>query len=108
DSSHSRASVLSFSNSSSRSLNPHVLNFLWSSIFDLGKSHLRFHTKADAPDLPGSSFQLSSNSFAYETKFDSSANPIPQAQNSKIVFTSNRDGCMQIYLMNTDGSNQVR
>src|SRR5207302_7646562 len=31
DSSHSRASVLSFSNSSSRSLNPHVLNFFWSS-----------------------------------------------------------------------------
>jgi len=27
---------------------------------------------------------------------------------SRIAFTSNRDGFFQIYLMNADGSNQVR
>jgi len=34
--------------------------------------------------------------------------PVPQSPNAKIVFASNRDGSRQIYVMNGDGSNQVR
>jgi len=33
---------------------------------------------------------------------------MPQSGSSKIVFASNRDGSMQIYSMNTDGSGQNR
>jgi Tol biopolymer transport system component len=34
--------------------------------------------------------------------------PMPQSPSAKIVFATNRDGSMQIYVMNGDGSNQVR
>lgn len=40
--------------------------------------------------------------------FDVAAPPIPQAGGSKIVFASSRDGFMQIYLMNSDGTGQLR
>jgi Tol biopolymer transport system component len=33
---------------------------------------------------------------------------MPQAGSSKIVFASNRDGSMQIYVMNADGTGQTR
>jgi YD repeat-containing protein len=33
---------------------------------------------------------------------------LPQASSYKIAFTSNRDGSAQLYLMDTDGSNQTR
>src|SRR6267142_1761568 len=42
------------------------------------------------------------------TRFDFLTPPMPQAGSSKIVFTSNRDGSMQIYSMNSDGSGQTR
>lgn len=42
------------------------------------------------------------------TTFDFATAPIPQAGSSKIVFTSNRDGFIQIYVMNSDGSGQAR
>lgn len=34
--------------------------------------------------------------------------PLPQTGSSKIVFASNRDGSMQIYIMNADGSGATR
>jgi Tol biopolymer transport system component len=40
--------------------------------------------------------------------FDFFVLPMPQAGSSKIVFASTRDGSMQIYSMNTDGSGQTR
>jgi Tol biopolymer transport system component len=40
--------------------------------------------------------------------FDLWVLPAPQAGSSKIVFTSNRDGSMQIYVMNSDGTGQTR
>ncbi|MDQ1638475.1 MAG: hypothetical protein QOF62_1814 [Pyrinomonadaceae bacterium] len=40
--------------------------------------------------------------------FDFFLLPMPQAGNSKIVFASNRDGSVQIYSMNTDGSGLAR
>jgi Tol biopolymer transport system component len=40
--------------------------------------------------------------------FDFLAVPMPQTGSSKIVFASNRDGSMQIYRMNGDGSAQTR
>lgn len=40
--------------------------------------------------------------------FDLLVAPMPQAGSSKIVFASDRDGSMQIYLMNPDGSAQTR
>jgi YD repeat-containing protein len=42
------------------------------------------------------------------SSFDFFALPMPQAGSAKVVFSSNRDGRVQIYLMNTDGSGQVR
>lgn len=36
------------------------------------------------------------------------AGPLPQSTSAKIAFASNREGSMQIYVMNDDGSNQVR
>jgi hypothetical protein len=43
-----------------------------------------------------------------EMTFDVSAPPIPQAGGSKIVFASGRDGFMQLYVMNSDGTGQTR
>jgi RHS repeat-associated protein len=43
-----------------------------------------------------------------DTAFDFLTPPVPQSGNSKIAFTSNRDGWTQIYLMNSDGSGQAR
>jgi YD repeat-containing protein len=40
--------------------------------------------------------------------FDLYAVPVPQAGAAKIAFASNRDGNVQIYLMNADGSGQIR
>ncbi|HMG74994.1 MAG TPA: PKD domain-containing protein, partial [Pyrinomonadaceae bacterium] len=40
--------------------------------------------------------------------FDFFAPLMPQSGSSKIVFASNRDGSMQIYAMNADGSGQTR
>ncbi|MFY9622516.1 MAG: hypothetical protein WAM70_19980 [Pyrinomonadaceae bacterium] len=40
--------------------------------------------------------------------FDVAPAPIPQAGGSKIVFASGRDGFMQIYVMNSDGTGQLR
>jgi Tol biopolymer transport system component len=40
--------------------------------------------------------------------FDFLVSPVPQAGSSKIVFASNRDGSMQIYVMNSDGTGQTR
>ncbi|HBB87134.1 MAG TPA: hypothetical protein DC047_05925 [Blastocatellia bacterium] len=40
--------------------------------------------------------------------FDLFLLPVPQAGNSKTVFASNRDGNVQIYSMNTDGSGLAR
>ncbi|HEV2905187.1 MAG TPA: DPP IV N-terminal domain-containing protein, partial [Pyrinomonadaceae bacterium] len=40
--------------------------------------------------------------------FDVAPAPIPQSGGSKIVFSSSRDGFMQIYAMNSDGSGQLR
>jgi Tol biopolymer transport system component len=42
------------------------------------------------------------------TAFDFLLLPVPQAGSSKIVFGSNRDGSMQIYSMNIDGTGQTR
>lgn len=70
---------------------------------------LRFHEPTAA--LSNSSlslFLLYVGNLASVMSFDASVAPIPQAGNSKIVFTSNRDGYRQIYLMNTDGSGQMR
>src|SRR5205807_648176 len=36
------------------------------------------------------------------------ATPTPPMGAARIAFTSNRDGSAQIYLMNTDGTNQIR
>jgi|GEM_PF-2486401 len=40
--------------------------------------------------------------------FDVIAPPIPQAGSAKVVFASSRDGFMQIYVMNSDGTGQTR
>jgi Tol biopolymer transport system component len=45
---------------------------------------------------------------ASKITFDVTAAPIPQAGGAKIVFTSSRDGSRQIYVMNSDGSGQMR
>jgi dipeptidyl aminopeptidase/acylaminoacyl peptidase len=42
------------------------------------------------------------------TRFDFLVPLMPQSGSSKIVFTSTRDGSMQIYVMNGDGSGQTR
>jgi len=42
------------------------------------------------------------------TTFDMMAAPIPQSSGLKIVFASSRDGFMQIYVMNSDGSGEAR
>jgi RHS repeat-associated protein len=42
------------------------------------------------------------------TSFDLLAPPVPQAGSSKIVFASNREGSMQIYTMNGDGTGITR
>jgi hypothetical protein len=46
--------------------------------------------------------------FGEEASFDFLAPPLPQSGSSKIVFSSNREGVMQIYVMNADGSNVMR
>ncbi len=51
------------------------------------------HRAAGFPD-PGASF--------------GAPNPAPTAANGRIVFSSNRDGNSEIYVMNVDGSNQTR
>jgi YD repeat-containing protein len=49
------------------------------------------------------------NSFSsFNTSFDFFALSMLQAGGGKVVFSSNRDGHTQIYLMNADGSGQVR
>jgi RHS repeat-associated protein len=45
---------------------------------------------------------------ALNTSFDLFAPPLPQTGSSKIVFASNREGSMQIYAMNGDGSGVTR
>jgi RHS repeat-associated protein len=54
----------------------------------------------------------SSDSFSDEntsdSNFDLFAPPVPQGGSSKIVFASNREGSMQIYVMNGDGSGVSR
>lgn len=40
--------------------------------------------------------------------FDLFFAPMPQSGSSRIAFSSNRDGSMQIYVMNSDGSGQTR
>ncbi|MGZ5482172.1 MAG: PKD domain-containing protein, partial [Pyrinomonadaceae bacterium] len=42
------------------------------------------------------------------TSFDTTAAPIPQTGGGKIVFASSRDGFMQIYVMDSDGTGQLR
>lgn len=46
--------------------------------------------------------------FGEEASFDFLAPPLPQSGSSKIVFSSNREGVTQIYVMNADGSNVSR
>lgn len=43
-----------------------------------------------------------------DASFDLFEPAMPQAGDSRIVFSSNRDGQAQIYLMNSDGSGQIR
>lgn len=43
-----------------------------------------------------------------EASFSFFAPPVPQASGSKIAFASNRDGRVQLYVMNSDGSGQYR
>jgi YD repeat-containing protein len=43
-----------------------------------------------------------------DSSFDLFAPPMPQAGGTQIAFASNRDGRVQIYLMNADGSGQSR
>lgn len=51
------------------------------------------------------SVQLSQN---YEFDFDFLSPSVPQSGSSKIAFASNREGSMQIYSVNADGTGQVR
>ncbi|HBB98402.1 MAG TPA: hypothetical protein DC054_23720 [Blastocatellia bacterium] len=53
--------------------------------------------------LPTMSNRSRNNTLA-TSAFNLFAPPIPQPGDSKIVFASNRDGSMQIYVMNGDGS----
>jgi Tol biopolymer transport system component len=48
------------------------------------------------------------NQTAVTASFDMFIPPLPQAASSKIVFASNREGSMQIYVMNADGSGVAR
>ena len=85
-----------------KSATPTFLDFLY-------RPSLRpFEPSASTSDPQLLRFLLSARNLASDTSFDAVVAPIPQAGNSKIVFTSNRDGCTQIYVMNSDGSGLVR
>jgi Tol biopolymer transport system component len=51
---------------------------------------------------------LRSPKFSIPSVADYFSSPIPEAGTSKIVFASNREGSMQIYVMNSDGSGVAR
>jgi len=53
-------------------------------------------------------FRPTTNGPRSQALFDLLVSPVPQSGTSKIVFASNREGVMQIYVMNADGSNVVR
>jgi YD repeat-containing protein len=68
---------------------------LYSTRFLVSPSYEQIQSLAGSFAFPGPSFDY----------FDP---PMPQAGGSKVVFSSNRDGQTQLYLMNPDGSGQVR
>jgi YD repeat-containing protein len=84
------ASLLSFFNSDRRLFNHAGLKFLRYSILQ--------------PDLNFGSIE----SAAKREPFDLFLSPMPQSGSTKIVFASNREGSMQIYVMNGDGSALTR
>src|SRR5882672_4810202 len=59
-------------------------------------------------DSPSSLSSLLAGNVSNRMAFNFLAMPMPQAGSSKIVFASDRDGSMQIYSMNADGSAQTR
>jgi Tol biopolymer transport system component len=83
-------------------------NFAFSSLpFQLrGYRALRFDQLDTLSDSP---IRLWPESTAVASRtFDLATAPIPQAVGAKIVFVSSRDGFMQIYVMNSDGTGQAR
>jgi Tol biopolymer transport system component len=77
---------------------------------DLGRQSRNYQSpilRAKVAD-PIQRLRLASRDPINEVSFDFSVFPLPQAGSSKIAFTSNRDGSMQIYSMNTDGRGQTR
>jgi RHS repeat-associated protein len=54
------------------------------------------------------SFDSVADKSVRDMSFDLLAPPLPQAGSSKIVFASNREGSMQIYVMHGDGSGVTR
>ena len=98
---HSLSSLLALINSNRRLLNHAALSFLRypASHSDESKiSILDWHSnKLGTSDLSPDA-----------TTFDLFLAPMPQSGSSKIVFASNREGSMQIYVMNGDGSGVAR
>lgn len=82
-------------------------NFAFSSLpFRLrGYPTLRFDQLDALSDSP---IRLWPSSTAAARSFDFATAPIPQVTGARIVFTSSRDGFMQIYTMNSDGTGQTR
>lgn len=78
-------------------LNHQAFNFL-----RYPSSHLSDHREAsiESPIESGASLRPTALKLKH-VDFDFFAAPVPQAGSSKIVFTSNRDGSMQIYVMNS-------
>lgn len=85
-----RSSLLAFFNSNRRLFNHTSLRFL------------RY------PALQSDLNQSPDTLRASDQPFDLFLSPMPQSGTSKIVFASNREGSMQIYLMNGDGSGVTR
>lgn len=106
-----RGSSEPINNASLRPVSSRRLNSLWYTILDLQDFSLRSSAHFGTLFRPPASFLFpttSANNLSDDASFDLFAPSIPQSVNSKILFTSNRDGCTQIYLMNIDGTGQVR
>jgi hypothetical protein len=76
-----------------RALDHLALKFL---TIDLAKDHINWLPRSSSP-----------NNF-HESSFDLLVPPVPQSGATKIVFASNREGDMHIFVMNADGSGLVR
>jgi hypothetical protein len=81
---------------------------LWTTPNNIGLLRYLLAWNAPTSVSANTNFQFSSPRISSSYEFDFLAVPMPQTGNSKIVFASNRDGNVQIYSMNTDGSGLAR